>query len=340
MKTIAIKELQKIPYLKLDDLRGRTVKLMPFWDGERWHLWFALPEGLVEGQIIDTLEGDYVAASPARSTDLLIPFVELMWQRASWPEVCPLISAIIADFHNMGTSVAKLHHFFNSRLTLLPGAARRFACTELEYLVILARTVFDLLQETISLLWKNRRVRLLDEDSEKRRRQRTLPETFSRILLRDKKVLRSAAEIEHDFALPLTLAEEYARQGPFFAEVRESRDKVVHAGSELGLIFDTERGFCVNPKSRPFNYYSGWNVGHYYNENLVSLLPWVGYLVLQTIDACNRLMAAFCSIIQMPPELAPGLHVFVRGPCNDALLEALNLEGGSSPWWGDAVPES
>ena len=125
----------------------------------------------------------------------------------------------------------------------------------------------------------------------------------------------------------------------FFAELRDSRDKVVHTGSELGFIFDTERGFCVNPKSRPFSYYPHWSSGHYYNENLVSLLPWVGYVVLRTIDACNRLMAAFCSIIQMPPELAPGLHVFVRGSCNDALLEALNLEGGTSPWWGDAVPD-
>src|SRR5271157_1001988 len=152
MNTTTLEELKKVPYLKLDELRGRSVNLMPFWDGDHWHLWVSLPEGLVEGQVIDTIEGNYVAGSPARPSDLLIPFVELMWQRASWPEVCPLISAISNDFHNMGTSIAELHHFFNSRNAIPTGAPRRFARTELEYLVILARTVFDLLQETISLL--------------------------------------------------------------------------------------------------------------------------------------------------------------------------------------------
>jgi hypothetical protein len=261
MNTTTLEDLKKVPYLKLDDLRGRTVKLMPFWDGDRWYLWVPVPGGLVEGQIIDTVEGDYVAGSAARPSDVLIPFVELMWQRASWPEICPLISAVSNDFHNMGTSIAKLHHFFNSRNALPSGAPRRFACTELEYLVILARMVFDLLQETISLLWRNR-VQLIDGESERRRRQRALPETFSRVVLRDKHALRSAAEIEQDFALPLMLAEEYARQGPFFAELRDSRDKVVHSGSELGFIFDTERGFCVNPKSRPFSHYPGWTSSH------------------------------------------------------------------------------
>jgi len=265
MSTITLDALRKVPYLKVDTLGGRTVKLMPFWDGERWHLWVPQPEGLIEGQIIDTVEGDYVGASPARPSDLLIPFVELMWQRASWPEVCPLISAISDDFHNMGTSVAKLRHFFDSRLTLPPAVPRRFACTELEYLVILARTVFDLLQETVALIWNNR-VRLTDAKLEMRRKQRSLPEKFSRVVLQDKHMLRSAAEIEQQFGIPFPLAEEYSRQGPFFSELRDTRDRIVHSGHQVGVIFDTERGFCVSPKSRPFSNYSGWREEHRYKR--------------------------------------------------------------------------
>jgi hypothetical protein len=116
---------------------------MPFWDGESWHLWVDTPEGLVEGKVLDTVEGDYVAKTPARQSDLFIPFIHLMWQRASWREICPLISAISDDFHNMGTAIAKLRHFFDCRERLPRGAAPRFASTELEYLVILTRTVFD-----------------------------------------------------------------------------------------------------------------------------------------------------------------------------------------------------
>ncbi len=64
MNTTTLEDLKKVPYLKLDDLRGRTVKLMPFWDGDHWHLWVPLPGDLIEAQVIDTVEGDYVAGSP------------------------------------------------------------------------------------------------------------------------------------------------------------------------------------------------------------------------------------------------------------------------------------
>jgi len=45
-----------------------------------------------------------------------------MWQHASFPEVVGLISAICDDFHNMGTSIAKLKHFwkFRGQIPLLP----------------------------------------------------------------------------------------------------------------------------------------------------------------------------------------------------------------------------
>ena len=171
---VTIESLKAVSYLNTEHLDGRVVKLMPLWDDESWHFWVDTPDGLVEGKMVDTVEGDYVAKTAAGQSDLFIPFIHLMWQRASWPEICPLISAISDDFRNMGTSIAKLRHFFDCRGRLPRGAAPRFASTELEYLVILARTVFDLLQEMISITWK-RRVLLLDEAAEKRRRSGPCP---------------------------------------------------------------------------------------------------------------------------------------------------------------------
>ncbi len=140
-------------------------------------MWLNTEVGLIEGKIIDTAESDYVAKSAARPSDLFIPFIHIMWQQGSWSEICPLIIAISQDFHNMGTSVAKLRHFHEFRKPIGGRGAHRFALTELEYLVTLCRTTFDLLQEMIALIWKNR-VRLLT----KRRRhfvERTLfPKRF------------------------------------------------------------------------------------------------------------------------------------------------------------------
>lgn len=330
---ITIESLKVVSYLKPEHLGdGRTVKLMPLWDGKNWRMWIDTPVGLIEGKMLDTVEGDYVGVGAAKESDLFIPFVHLMWQRVSWPEVCPLITAISDDFHNMGTSLAKLKHFFRSQSDLPPRSASRFAYTELEYLVMLTRTVFDLLQEIISIVWANH-VQLLDKDAESRRRSRKLPTTFSRLVLWDKHEPRSAAEIESEFGLPTPLAEEYARIASFFSQLRDLRDAVVHGGTGVGEIYVTERGFCVNPKQRPFSGFDKWRPEHYYNEKIASVLPWVADLILQTIQACNGLMTKFGQVIQLSPEIAPGYLVYVRGPHNEAVAEVLGVHSGGSPWW-------
>jgi len=333
MVSIKIEDLRKITYLDIRELGGRTVNLMPMWDGTQWHVWLPTPKGFVEGKIVDTIEGDYVSLTPAKPSDLFIPFVHLMWQRASWPDICPLISAICDDFHNMGTSVAKLKHFFGSRKALAPGSTGRFASTELEYLATLSRAVYDLLQEMISIIWQ-KKVKLLDKSAEAYRRGHKLPETFSKVVLQDKQGLRSADEIERQYGLPKQLAEQYAILAPFFLELRDVRNRIIHGGSGLGWIFDTDRGFCVNPKVPPFSSFRGWRPEHQYNENVSSVLPWIADTILQTISACNSLMSTLASIIRLPPEIAPGYYVFVRGPHNEALAEVLAVHSGASPWWG------
>ena len=332
MSAIAFEELQKVTYLDVRNLDDRTVKLMPLWDGVDWHMWFETPIGLVQGKVVDTAEGDYVAKTAAKDTDLFIPFVHLMWQHASWRDICPLILAISDDFHNMGTSVAKLRHFFDFRSKIPSSGANRFALTELEYLVTLTRTVFDLLQEMIAAIWKTR-VKLLDESAETYRRAHPLPETFSKIVLHNKQQLKTADEIEEQYGLPRPLAEQYAKVAPFFSQLRQIRDNVVHGGSGFSFIFDTERGFCVNPKVRPFSVFNGWRPEHYYNENIVSVVPWIADTILRTIDACNGLIGTFASIVQLPPAIAPGYSIFVRGPHNEALTELLKVNAGASPWW-------
>jgi hypothetical protein len=322
-----------VSYLRTNHLGTRTVNLMPLWDGADWHMWFPTADGLVEGKIAGVVEGDYVSKSVARDSDLFIPFVHLMWQRASWPDICPLINAVIDGFHKMGTSVAKLRHFFGSRTTLAPGSAGRFASTELEYMLVLTRSEFDLLQEIISAIWM-RSVPLHDQAAEARRRAKGLPRTFSRIALLDKQRPKTADEIEQRYGLPSNLAAEYSRVAPFFLRLRGARDGVVHGGKGVGLVFDAERGFCINPKAAPFSSFDCWRPEHYYNENIASVLPWIATIVLETIRACNRLTETFASIIELPPEIAPGYRVFVRGPHNEALAEVLQISSGATAWWG------
>jgi hypothetical protein len=331
----SLEDLRAVSYLNVEQLAtsARTINLMPLWDGAKWHQWVPNIEGkLVEGAVVDTIEGYYLAIVPARDSDLFIPFVDLMWQRASWPEICPFISAISDDFHNMGTSVAKLKYLFDCRKNLPAGAGGRFARTELEYLVILARSIFDLLQEMTSIIWTGR-VRLREPVAEARRIAGRLPKTFSKVILRDKKQLRSPVEIAEEFGLPTKLAEAYAGGAPFFSRLRDNRDDVIHGLKKTGYVFVTERGFCVNPKEPPFSSFEGWRPEHRYNENIVSLLPWVAETILGTIHTCNHLLSTFASIIEFPPEIAPGYQVFVRGPYAECFASVLQVNSGASPWW-------
>ena len=313
---------------------------MPLWDGQNWQWWVkAPPAGLIKIRPVEAMQVHYVAKLQAAPDDLLVPFVETMWQHLSYSDVCPLTSAISDSFEKMGTVVRKLQHTFTSRGVLGSHLASEFASTEMEYLLVLARTVFDLVQEAIARIW-NRHVQLLDPEAERQRKQKGLVETFSKVVLVDKTRPRSAEEIESKFGLPPLLASTYAQITPFFMQLRDARERVVHAGASLGLVYCTERGFCAHRESKAFRGYDGWSDAHRYNETLVSILPWIADLVLRTIGACNALINAFAETIRLPPPLAPGYRVFVRGPCTAALMHVLRVFEGASPWWSEGQEEN
>lgn len=332
---IIFTEFQKVPYLDCSAIGDRTVNLMPLWDGAQWSLWLPTHEKLFEMHPVEAVVSDYVAREPALPSDLWIPFVDLMWQRASWPEICRHITAICDDFHNMATSVAKIRHFFDTRTMLRHGNASSFVATEVEYILTLCRAAFDLLQEAISTIW-NKRVRLLDDQAESRRKRRHLPETFSKTVLKHKRGLKTQEELESEYGLPSIVADQYIKNASFFANLRDTRDNIIHRGHSSPGIFTTERGFCVNPDAKAFRGFD-WKEEHRYNKNIVSLLPWLARTITQTIFACNNITAALASAISFPPEIAPGYRIFVRGYNNQALFDLVSVDRGGSPWWNDTA---
>jgi hypothetical protein len=329
--SISRDDLKLVTYLDLRALDARIPNLMPLWDGQRWHYWAETEKGLLELKIVEVSHVTYVAKQPANENDVIIPFVELMWQHASWPEICRMISGITEDFHNLGTSIEKLSHFFENRHAI--DDVGQFAKTEFEYIFILSRSVFDLLQEAIAWIWRNATM-LLDKDAEARRKQSSLPPTFSKMVLADGKV-REPAELVEKYALPLAMAESYASVAPFFIKVRRLRDEIVHLGKDPNAIYVTERGFCVPTSAFGFEKEWFWRPEHRENENLVSLLPLLAHIVLGTLESCGNLMVAFARQIQLPPPLAPEHRLFVRGPHNEALIWLFDVANGWPPWWSD-----
>jgi hypothetical protein len=339
MSATSLAELAKLPHINTAGLQGRTVLLMPVWDGATWSLWVDGPEGqLIKVQVVDAARSNYLAQSPARQDDLHIPFVDLMWQRASWPTVSRLIMGICDDFHLMATIAAKLEHFHETRDGIPQNLIGSFVQTEIEHLIIVARSIFDLLQEILADLWNNG-IRLLDATAEAKRKSRKLHDTFRKVVLSNNETLRSATEIADIYGLPPPTSEMYQKHAPFFLSLRASRDRIIHGGSSVDFIFSTDKGFCVDPKSKYFRDFS-WQKEHYFNDNIVSLRPWLANIVLQTIEACSDIMFSLASVVAFPEAVSPDYQVFIRDPSNEALLRLLDVANGNLIWWDRSLNSS
>ena len=185
----------------------------------------------------------------------------------------------------------------------------------------------------LAAIW-NARTKLLDPALEAIKKRHRLPDTFTKVALKSRDTVRPIEELTAQYAIPTVLAEQYHRIAPFYVSLLKARDKIIHGGGSVETIFVTERGFCVDRNAKTFADFE-WKPDHSYNETLVSVLPWVANVVFGTIQACNDVMAAYASLISMPPEIAPGYRVFIRDPANGSLTELAEVINGNRIWWSD-----
>jgi hypothetical protein len=331
-------EIAKLPHIDAMALQGRAMLLMPVWDGTAWNMWVDAPPGqLTKVQVVDTIRSNYLATIPADKYDLQIPFVDFMWQRASWPEVTRQIMGICHDFHQLATIAAKLEHFHEARESIDANLISSFVQSEVEQLIIVARSIFDLLQETTAHFW-NDRISLLDPAAEAIRRRNKMPNTFAKFALNGDSP-KTAAEIMNRYGIPLRTSGIYAKHAPFFLSLRASRDSIIHGGSGVDHIYATEKGFCVDPRAKYYSEFP-WKPEHYYNPNIVSLRPWIANVVLRTIEACSEIMSSLASEIPFPAPIAPAHQIYIRDPANKALIRLLRVDRGNLIWWGREQDEA
>ena len=328
-QNVSISELAKIPYFDQEELANRGhISVLPFWDGHRWFVWPSSKGVLFEMHPLDVAESDYLAKHPQRPDDLRISFVEFMWQRGGSPGVHSKAAAIREDFHNLFSSASKLrvlHQWAKSRKGIIP---QRLVSTELEYILIVSRSIFDLLYETISDIWS--KTTLLETSKHP---QTKLPEKLSKFLLQgERNTPKKPGELIAKYGAPAKFAEELCNQASFFCFIRSLRDSIVHGLGESPWIFCLDHGFGVHAASEPFARFK-WKPDHFYNDELVSLFPWVSDIIVGTIDACNKILFAFASEVQFSKDLAPGYHLFIRCESSDMVVDLVAAARGELTWW-------
>ncbi|MDP8218759.1 MAG: hypothetical protein P9M03_08540 [Candidatus Theseobacter exili] len=130
----------------------------------------------------------------------------------------------------------------------------RFVASDLEYLFIQLRSLFDNLQIIIKLIFKD--IKFTDKDIKKKE----LPDSFSKIVYKNNKskngILRTRDEIIEKYPMPILFAEAYVNFGLFYKNIREIRDSIVHDGKNCGFIFSINKQFGLSIETELFRLYS------------------------------------------------------------------------------------
>ena len=128
--TINRSELSKIPFIDAQNIGGRSLTTLTFYEEEKWHMWLVTAEGLLPLSA-EPAEADYFSRTPEKETDVCVEFLDFMAQRACWIDALQPINGLRCDIHNLGASLAKIDLFYEISKERKTEIAR-FVSTELE----------------------------------------------------------------------------------------------------------------------------------------------------------------------------------------------------------------
>ena len=309
---IPIEEIRKLPHVYLDDVQGRIFPLHPLLDESgKWHLWVPQNDKLIDMTAIP-VESNYFAKNPEKSEDIIFNFLEFLEKRALWPDIKPWVTAITSDIHNLAASLAKLELFFQTNKSSNMDV-RRMVGTELEYIFITCRSLFDLLQMVIKFLW--RRITRSTQNLQ----EQILPNSFADMALMDNKPM-SVENIVDRRKIPLELAEFYHRNSKFFQWIRDYRDSISHKDGDFDLIFIDKKGFFIQNTTAPFDNMPIWCDTNTLPNNLGAVKSVASYIISSTLAAFDDAIDLFKTRITFPADVVPNHRMYTRGVHNQYLV--------------------
>jgi hypothetical protein len=230
--------LADIPYLSHVPSDGRSLLLQPWYDGSHWHLFLeAQPGEFVRMQAREWSTGMYYAAAPASPDDLRLELGTLIAQHLSFPTVARWLYTLIDDIHMLAASQEKLEVLWRTS-----GGSHRAGFlveTEIEYLFVLVRAMYDGLHEIVKAVAHLLRM------SDGRRVVQDLPNSFADMVLKGG-APREASDLAALYRLPLPLAVCYTRHREEFSRIRNIRVGIEHHGRRLPSVLVTPWGFAVS----------------------------------------------------------------------------------------------
>lgn len=315
---VPIEELGAIQHVDPHAVRrGQIICTTTFRTDGQWQLWFVNNERLFPMRIVDLSEGAYFGDNAAEPHDLHLRALNLIAQHACNAETAKPFKGIWDDLYHIAASVAKLD-LVMAHQSEVSGQAGRMVVTEVEYLAVQCRSIFDYLQRIIKALWLN-----VHHKANSSSPKRTLPDSFREMVIGGNHKPRTALEIEERFLIPQALAFVYARHASFFANLRKMRDAIVHKGSPTPMIFATEKGAYIESALWPFSTMTTWQPDEFEPNGLVPLKPALGAMVYLTLLAVEELIGTYALIVDLGSPLCPNHALFLRASSGKTLADLL-----------------
>lgn len=240
--------------------------------------------------------------------------------------------SILDDIQNIGCSFQKLDIFYemwqNGRINSVDDS--RLISSELEYVLILCRGLFDDLQSIIKEFW-----RIARSHDNPRRQNKHLPDRFFEMICtgdnNDIRVLSKDEIVAKQKIFP-ELADYYLSQAEFFLHLRKCRDDIIHRGRPNETVFFISgKGFCIS-KASPLADLLRWSDQNTANKNLGSLKSLLASFVIRTIHAFEQFGVLIQNHISFFDEIVPYHRCLLRSRSTRYLMHLPDaLE--HNPWW-------
>jgi hypothetical protein len=264
-------------------------------------------------------------APAAAERDLFLPLSTLVVQQLSFAPVQRWLEPLETDYHRSAAILQKFHII--SQLRGSPGLkASLLALSELEYLLFLLRSQYDVLQRLLKEV-----AALVRDLTTGSKAIQDLPETFRGVVLEEEKP-RSVDAIVSAYHMPRPLAEWYAAQTPSFAQLRYLRDGITHRGQDLPSVFPAPDGLAVDVREPPWAKTPVWEDAASKRGHLGSLRRLFSRFILTTHQACTRFAELMPTILRLPEPVHPDLRVYLRSPFGHWLVALPGID--AAPWEG------
>ena len=213
----------ELPFVRNIPRDGRAVIVAPYYD-HNTHAWQVYAE-LSPGSIVALRggipqSGMYISTSAEDPTrDIELPFATLVTQRMSFPGTHGPLSRIVDDVQNFACVLEK-YHIIAARRAAHHNDASYLLSTEVEYLVVVARSLYDLLQ----LFAKNSTSLVRNQEDPGMSLCPALPDSFADMCIRAE-APRTVVDLVSAYQLTPTMAQFYAEEAAYFLAVRSLRDR-------------------------------------------------------------------------------------------------------------------